>query len=391
MGDKLYQDVNLKIIFGITLMAVLGVASITPALPVIREKFGITELQASFLITVFTLPGVILTPVLGVLSDLIGRKRIVLFSLIIFTIAGGACAFVNDYTMLLILRFFQGVGTAALGSMNVTLIGDIYSARQRAEAMGYNSSVLSIGTGLYPMIGGMLAVLGWNYPFLLAFLGLPVGWLTYKKLRNPEPQNSQPIKEYLNSAAHNLIKPQVVAIFILTLFAFIILYGILLAYMPFLLANSFNATSVTIGAVISVLSFSTAVAASQLGKLSRKYTTKKILRIGFLFYFVGIVSIPFINNIWLLIIPIILYGIGQGINIPTIYSTVASLAPMNQRGVFMSVNGTILRLGQTIGPLMMGSLYAFWGIDSIFYAGAFIAFLGIILIIRIVNPEKEIG
>ncbi|MFW6225124.1 MAG: MFS transporter, partial [Bacteroidota bacterium] len=217
-----------------------------------------------------------------------------------------------------------------------------------------------------------------------------VGLLTYKKLKNPETQNNQPLKDYLNRAVYNLIKPQVVVIFILTLFAFIILYGVLLAYLPFLLANSFNATSVIIGAVISVLSFSTAIAASQLGKLSRKYTTKQILKIGFLFYFVGIISIPFVNNIWLLIIPIILYGIGQGVNIPTIYSTVASLAPMNQRGVFMSVNGTILRLGQTTGPLLMGSLYAFMGIDSIFYAGAFIAFLGFILIIWIVNPEKEI-
>ena len=109
-----YKDTNLRIVFGVTLMAVMGVASIAPALPKIVESLGISTKEIGLLITVFTLPGVFLTPVLGVLADRIGRKRILAPSLILFGVAGSACAFTGDLNTLLVFRFFQGVGAAYL-------------------------------------------------------------------------------------------------------------------------------------------------------------------------------------------------------------------------------------------------------------------------------------
>ena len=143
------------------------------------------------LITVFTLPGVVLTPVLGILSDSHGRRKILVPSLILFGIAGGLCATARNFELLLALRFLQGMGAGALGTLNVTVIGDIYSGRERSAALGYNSSVLSVGTASYPAIGGALATFGWFYPFTLAFLAVPVGILVLVSLRNPEPHNDQ--------------------------------------------------------------------------------------------------------------------------------------------------------------------------------------------------------
>ena len=123
---KLYLDGNLQIVFGVTLMAVLGVSSITPAFPTIIQELGVTSLGIGLLITVFTFPGGILTPVLGVFADRYGRKRVLVPSLFLFGIAGGACVLAQDFTILLILRFFKGVGAASLGALNVTIIGDLY-------------------------------------------------------------------------------------------------------------------------------------------------------------------------------------------------------------------------------------------------------------------------
>jgi MFS transporter, ACDE family, multidrug resistance protein len=106
-----------------------------------------------------------MTPVLGVLPDRYGRKKILVPALLLFGLAGGACAFARGFEALLILRFFQGMGAAALGTLNVTVIGDIYEGRERSAALGYNSSVLSFGTASYPAIGGLLATFGWFYPF----------------------------------------------------------------------------------------------------------------------------------------------------------------------------------------------------------------------------------
>lgn len=124
---SVYLDTNLQIIFGVTLIAVLGVSSITPAFPLIVKDLNISTQSVGLLITMFTLPGIFLTPVMGALADRFGRKKILIPSMMLFGVAGGACALAHDFSLLLALRFFQGVGAASLGSLNVTIIGDLYS------------------------------------------------------------------------------------------------------------------------------------------------------------------------------------------------------------------------------------------------------------------------
>ena len=68
----LYHDKNLQIIFSVTLVAVLGIASITPAFPKIAQSLHLSETQAAYLISVFTLPGIFLTPFAGILADRFG-------------------------------------------------------------------------------------------------------------------------------------------------------------------------------------------------------------------------------------------------------------------------------------------------------------------------------
>ena len=115
-ATEVYKDYNLHIVFAVTLMAVLGTSSVTPAFPEVAQEFGISRGQVGLLITVFTLPGVLLTPVLGALSDRFGRRKILIPSLVLFGIAGGACAFAPDFDLLLAFRALQGVGAASLGA-----------------------------------------------------------------------------------------------------------------------------------------------------------------------------------------------------------------------------------------------------------------------------------
>lgn len=127
------ENRNLTVIFLTTLIAVLGVASITPAFPSIIKHFNISPTQVTLLITIFTLPGIFLAPVVGVLADRIGRKIILIPSLFLFGIAGSACFFTKDWEVLLGLRFLQGIGAASLGSLNVTLIGDLLPVRNEVK------------------------------------------------------------------------------------------------------------------------------------------------------------------------------------------------------------------------------------------------------------------
>ncbi|MFC1905699.1 MFS transporter, partial [Chloroflexota bacterium] len=281
---RLYLERNLQIIFAVTLMAVLGVASITPAFPVIMRQLNISGTEVGLLITFFTVPGIILSPIMGVLADRFGRKKILVPSLLLFGIAGAACAFTRDFHTLLALRAFQGIGGASLASINTTIIGDIYSGEGRAEAMGLNASVLSIGTAIYPAIGGALAIFGWYYPFALPIVALPICTIVLLFLRNPEPRNRQNLKEYLGGTWVYLKKLKVIAVFAAGILTFIILYGPYLTYFPLLLDHSFNASSLIIGVFMSVMSLTMAAVSSQLGKISRLLSLGVIIKLAFVIY-----------------------------------------------------------------------------------------------------------
>ena len=375
----IYLDSNLQVIFGVTLMAVLGVSSITPAFPVIVKELNISARSIGLLITVFTLPGIFLTPVLGALADRFGRKRILVPSMILFGIAGGACALAHDFSHLLVLRFFQGVGAASLGSLNVTIIGDLYSGNERTAAMGYNASVLSVGTAVYPAVGGVLAVMGWHYPFLLPLVALPLGILVLFSLKNPEPKNKQDLKKYLRNAWKSLKKRQVVVLLVASSVTFIILYGSYLTYIPILMGHSFNASPLIIGLIMSAMSLTTAITSSQLGKLAKTYSKKNLIKTAYVIYGLALLIYPFVPKLWLLLIPTIIFGIAHGMNIPSIQTLLAELAPMEYRAAFMSVNGMVLRLGQTLGPVLMGMLFTVWGIKGAFFAGAGFSFAAFFL------------
>jgi len=166
-----------------------------------------------------------MTPLLGVLSDRYGRKKILVPALVLFGLAGGACAFARSFELLLTLRFFQGMGAAALGTLNVTVIGDIYEGRERSSALGYNSSILSVGTASYPAIGGLLATLGWFYPFALPFAAMPIAVVVLFSLHNPEPRNDDRLRDYFGSVWKKLRDREVFGLIGVSLLTFVLLFG----------------------------------------------------------------------------------------------------------------------------------------------------------------------
>lgn len=335
--------------------------------------------QIGLLITAFTLPGIFLTPILGVFADRIGRKAILVPSLFIFGIAGTACAFVTDFTWLLILRFIQGIGGASLGALNVTLIGDLYDGNKRATAMGYNGSILSVGTASYPAIGGGLALLGWYFPFYLSLAAIPIGLFVIKALNNPEPENGKDLKSYFGDVWNSLKSKKVLGLFTSNFLTFIMLYGGYLTFFPILLDEEFQQSSLVIGIMLSGSSVITAMTSSQLGKLAGRFTEPNLIITASVLYFGVFLAIPYISNIWLLAVPIMVFGFAQGINIPSILNLLTHQAPAEYRAAFLSVNWMVIRGGQALGPFLLGLIYAAVGITGTFLFTAGVAVLFIII------------
>lgn len=377
-GRTILFNRNLLIIFGVTLVSVTGVTSIAPAFPHIARSLSLSEEEVVMLITVFTFPGIFLAPVMGILADRIGRKKVIVPSLLLFGVAGAACAFTDSYRLILLFRLLAGVGGASLGGLNQTVIGDMFEGERRNAALGYNASVLGIGTMAYPAIGGALALLGWSYPFLLSLLALPVAFLVWLGLDNPEPSKRVPMRAYTAAALGFISAGKTVPAFAATLSTFILLYGGLLAYFPFMMHDRFGARSSTIGLMLAATSLTTIIGSFNLGGALRRFRPRTILVVSFFMYAVSFMLIMHARSMAFMLVPVLIYGLANGINIPCVQTLLTGSVPMEYRGIFMSFNSMVLRLGQTAGPVFAGIAFVTWGMTGVLYSAAAFALVSLV-------------
>jgi MFS family permease len=370
-----YRSPELQAIFGVTLMAVLGVASIAPALPRIADTFGVSAGKVGLLVTAFTFPGVILTTFAGILADRYGRLRVLLPGLLLFGVAGAACVFATSLPTLIGLRVVQGIGASTIGSINVTLIGDLFAGRQRTAAMGFNASVLSIGTAAYPAVGGALAMVAWSAPFALALFAIPVAILASRRLRSAPQGHKADLADYFGDVWEIVSRREVLALFFASTAIFILLYGAYITFLPFLMAGRFGSSPLEIGLVMAGLSLSTALTSSNLGRLASWLGESRLMRLGFVVFAAGLAVIPLAPVVWALAVPAVLLGFSFATTIPVVQVLLAGVAPVQRRGAVMSLNGTVLRLGQTLGPPVMALVHRVAGIDAVFFFGAVIALM----------------
>lgn len=382
----LLKDVNLYVIFGITLTSIMGVSSIAPALPTIARSLSVSTDQIGLLITFFTIPGIIFTPFLGILADRYGRKRILIPSLFLFGIAGTACAFADTFEQLLLFRFFQGMGSASLGVINLTLLGDLYNEKDRVTVMGYNGGVLSVGTALYPAIGGALALVGWNYPFFLTLFAIPVGIFAAISLKKVTIDKSLNIGHYFKQILIAVKSRFVIGLFISMFLTFLMLYGAYITYFTILLDEKFALSALSIGLLLSSSSLITAFTSSQLGKLAHRFNEKNLILTASVLYGIFFLSIPSISNLWMFLIPVSIFGVAQGINIPSILNLITGYAAKEYRAAFLSINWMIMRVGQALGPYLLGIVYLYYGIDGTFYITTIVSLVLVLVAIFMIKP-----
>ena len=373
---------NLELIFAVAMIIMTGISALTPAFPELARSLGVSESRVGLLVTVYTLPGIFLAPLLGTFADRHGRKRVLVAALLLFGLAGGACAFANSFTLLLVLRAVQGVGLAPLFLISLTIIGDLFDGEARTKAMGYNTTVIGLSAALYPALGGGLALLNPQLPFALAFLALPVGGLLIPFLNIPEPKNHQDLKQYFSGVLASAKDREAICLLVLTAGAQLVLVGGFLNYAPILLESSLGASALVIGVVLAARSVALSVTSSLLGKLAAKVSQRRLIKGSFVLSAAALLLFPLLSTLgspyWLLL-PAVVYGLAHGLNFPNTQTLLAGAAPPTHRAAFLSLRSSVKRVGQTLGPLVMAAVYGLWGSSAVFFVSA-----GIVLLLLVV-------
>ncbi|MHA8110952.1 MDR family MFS transporter [Lactobacillaceae bacterium Melli_B4] len=156
--------VTLALFVGTFLSAISGTI-VSTAMPTIGgELHGIS--LTNWVISIYLLTSAIAIPIYGKISDLIGRKRVLIGGLVVFTLGSLLSGLANSIQMLIIWRAIQGIGAGVILPLAYTIIADIYPFSKRSKVIGLNSAGWGISAVIAPLMGGFIIDnLSWRYIF----------------------------------------------------------------------------------------------------------------------------------------------------------------------------------------------------------------------------------
>ena len=169
----------------------MGTTMISPVLESLILPLSTTPAAIGLLVTAFFAPLMLLSPLAGGLTDIYGRKPILVIGLLTFGISGISMAFSNTFLLTLFLRLLQGIGGACILPVIVASLGDLYTGPASATAQGLRSTIHGFSGALFPIFSGFLVLIAWNYPFFLYAIPIPIAIIIYFFLKEPSSALSQ--------------------------------------------------------------------------------------------------------------------------------------------------------------------------------------------------------
>jgi MFS family permease len=146
----------------------LGTSVANVALPTLTEAFGVSFQAAQWIVLAYLLATTTLIVSVGRLGDIIGRRRLLLSGLVLFTVASVLCGVAPDLWVLIAARAAQGLGAAIMMALSLAFVGATVPKDKTGSAMGLLGTMSAVGTALGPSLGGVLiAGLGWRAIFLV--------------------------------------------------------------------------------------------------------------------------------------------------------------------------------------------------------------------------------
>lgn len=169
----------IAVLAGISIMTMYIEMVVLPSLPTIENQFGITESEASWILSSETLAGMALAPFIGKLADSKGRKSVLMYILLIYTVSVALTSLAPNYAWLLLARTIQGVGLS-INPLSYTILRERLSDRELPIAQGIIASTFAIGAAIAIPIGSYIAqYYSWQFAYQTALPFLTLIIITY--------------------------------------------------------------------------------------------------------------------------------------------------------------------------------------------------------------------
>lgn len=358
-------QLNLKLIYYLSVIGFFAIFSTTisksPVLPLYIKAMGGNETIVGLISAFSPLAGILFSFPIGLASDRIGRKKLLMAAGCIFLISPLLYFAVNTPIWLIPIRFFHGLATAILGPVVSAIIVKAYT-ETKGEKLGYYSSATLIGRALAPLLGGFiiayfmtkgLALVSYKYVYIAAFLlAIPV-FVLIMLLDNDEKakviQKNGGFGPDLKYIFTNKKLMTTAAVEMAIYFA----YGAFETYLPLYLVRLHIPTP-QIGLIFSVQILSIALSKPLFGKLADQLDKRILILAGAIVLGLSIGLLGFSSSLAGAIGLGVIFGLGLSFSTVATSTYVAEVTHPDKLGSALGALSSIMDIGQTIGPFMTG-------------------------------------
>ena len=376
-------------------LTIMAGAMIAPSLPFIEAQFADMPNAGDLTRLVLTMPAlfiVLFSPIAGIIADRIGRKLLLVVSVILYILAGTSGFFLPTLTTILISRAFLGIGVAGAITVATTLIGDYFAGPARGRFMGLQSAWIWMSGIVFNLAGGGLAELSWRTPFLLYLLALPLIPAAILFLKEPADLAKEPVSETANDADSKRLRPTIITLYVLTLVG-TAAYFMVPTQLPFHLGDLGVSEPSLIGVAIATMTIGSAIASLYYQRVRGRANVHLITALSFGGMAAGFLMVAFTTSYQGILISMIIAGLGRGLFIPHMSLMVIILAPEHLRGRLVGGLTASLYLGQFLSPLVTQPASRAVGLPTTFLGASIILFLitGIYLIRAVQQRSQPIA
>ncbi|ACL17884.1 MFS transporter [Methanosphaerula palustris] len=338
------------------MMILMGGAAIAPALPLISAAFPDTpDSLISLIVTLPSLAIAISGIFIGALSDKIGKMKILVASVAIFTIAGCSGYFLTSIHALLLSRIILGIGIAGITCTTSSLIPCYYEGPTRAKVLGYQAAAMGFGVLILEMSGGLLAGISWHAAFLIYLIGVVI--LAGVLLSMKEPV--LPKIEKNTVEANEEFPLSLLLLTYITLFMGSMLFYLMPTKFPYFIANLDAArilgenTALISGLFLGIMGCAASIIGIFYGRLVWRFNQYTILAIIFICFGIGYCSLGLATSLPVVAFSVICIGLGNGILMPTILTWIATITPKQFLGRASGGFSVALNIGQFASSLVV--------------------------------------
>jgi MFS family permease len=361
-----------KLIINLSIIGFFAIFSTTisknPVLPLYASSLGANDALIGLISAVSPLAGILFSFPVGVLSDHLGKRRLLISAGGVFLVAPLLYLFVTDPFLLIPVRFFHGMATAILGPVVAALIAERYST-MKGEKIGQYSSATLYGRTLAPLAGGALITFFMMVPgsfrfqsvYLAAFVaGLLVFLLITRIPDEDDGFSGIPTPEvFWKSFTTFLADHRLLAIAMVDMGTYFV-FGVFETFLPVYLSGT-GVDAYLIGIIFAVQVLSIACTKPFFGKVADKKDPRYQIGIGTLLLGFSVALIPAVSSIVLLLAISLISGIGISLSSVATTKYVADLAKKEEIGASMGALSSIMDIGHSAGPLMIGVLITISG------------------------------